>query len=307
MTFDTDMNGIFEDLRNTFRRQNNALMQIIVINLMVFVFLNLLYVILHLTYGRAASASLFGYFSSFITLPSTLRELVFRPWTFVTYFFAHVDFFHILGNLLFLYWFGKVIEEYLGSKRVTSLYVLGGLAGGVAFMLFYPLLPDYRGAALIGASAGVSAMVVGAATLTPNYIFHLFLLGPVPIKYIALFQVLFFVFGLRGMNPGGEIAHLGGALIGYIYVIQLQKGNDWGKWIHNFLGLFKRRSKMKATYVSKTKVTVGSTHNAANSRNTASETPDQAEIDAILDKISATGYESLTKEEKQKLFKASKH
>ncbi len=185
--------------------------------------------------------------------------------------------------------------------------MLGGLAGGVAFMLFYPLLPDYRGAALIGASAGVSAMVVGAATLTPNYIFHLFLLGPVAIKYIALFQVLFFVFGLRGMNPGGEIAHLGGALMGYLYIVQLQKGNDWGKWIHSFLGFFKRRPKMKATYVSKTKVTVSSTHNVANSRNSMSDTPDQAEIDAILDKISATGYESLTKEEKQKLFKASKN
>jgi membrane associated rhomboid family serine protease len=300
------MNGILDDLKNTFSRRNNALWQIIVVNILVFVFLNLLHVFLFLGMGQLASDRLFDYLTSFITLPVAFRDLIYRPWSFITYFFSHVGFMHILGNMLFLYWFGKVIEEYLGSKRVVSLYVLGGLFGGLAFMLFFPLLPDFSGrGSLIGASAGVSAMVVGAATLMPNYIFHLFLIGPVPIKYIALFQVLFFVFGLRGMNPGGEIAHLGGALMGYLFIMQLKKGNDWGAWIHALPNLFKRKPKMKASYVNKAKVTVNTAYNTGSNRSSTSDMPDQDEIDAILDKISASGYESLSKEEKQKLFKAS--
>ncbi len=136
-------------------------------------------------------------------------------------------------NMLFLYWFGKLIDEYLGTRRLINLYLLGGIIGGISYLLIYNLIPNFRqsiGTPLLGASGAVYAVVIGAATLMPNYTFFLLLLGAVRIKYIAaFFLVLSFVDLSRDSNPGGNIAHLGGALLGFIFITQLKKGNDLGK------------------------------------------------------------------------------
>lgn len=232
--------------------------------------------------------------SNYLTLPSYLPELAVRFWTPITYMFMHADIFHILFNMLWLYWFGQIFEEFLGKKRTIGLYLMGGLAGGILFVLAFNLLPLFsyikQASHVVGASASVMAIVVAAATIVPNYEISLILIGPVKIKWIALFYVAVDFLLTTGPNAGGQIAHLGGALIGFVYVKQLQRGNDW---IEGITKIFKPKSKLKVVATNRSVVT--------------SAKPRQDEVDEILDKISRTGYESLNKHEKEVLFRASKH
>ncbi len=302
------MNGLFDDIKNAFKRQDNALVQLILINIIVFLGTLIL----------ATTLTLVGlkqFYTSYIEiqfeLPSSLSNLIWVPHTVLTYAFQHADLWHILYNMLVLYWFGVVIIDYLGSKRIVSIYILGALAGAFGFLILSnTLLPSNT--YLIGASGAVFAVMVAAATLAPDYTFYLLFFGPIRIKYIAPVLVILSYIGLSGNNAGGQAAHLGGALIGYIYIIQLKKGNDIGAWIHDFAdsikGLFKKESKVKMSHSGQKKSKVYS-NNAANAYNTNSspnEVPNQEEVDAILDKITESGYNSLSKEEKQKLFNASK-
>lgn len=232
--------------------------------------------------------------TSYLSLPASLPQLVHRFWTPVTYMFMHAGIFHILFNMLWLYWFGQIFEEFLGKKRTVGTYLLGGLAGGILFIAAYNLFPAFAdvriGSTVVGASASVMAIVVGAATIAPNYTIMLFFLGPVKIKWIALFYVVIDFLSISGANAGGEIAHLGGAMLGFFYVRQLQKGNDW---VTSIASLFKKKPHLKVASTNRDK--------AMSSR------PRQDEVDAILDKISKSGYESLSKNEKEVLFRASKH
>jgi membrane associated rhomboid family serine protease len=316
--------GILEEFRNAFSKPNNSLFQIIWINVAVFVALNTLGVILWLfqisdfspNQCTVGSADLFCTVLRFLEIPASVTNFLYQPWTLITYFFTHVNFFHILFNMLFLYWFGKLINEFLGDKKVVILYFLGGIAGGLLYILIYNVLPQFSERVeityMLGASAGVFAIVVGAAVFMPNFTMYLLLFGPVRIKYIAIFYVLLSFFSLPGANAGGEIAHLGGAAIGFIYIKQLQKGNDIGGWIISSIAFVKsffvRQPKIKVSYSSgdhassKTKAS----GKGKTSRTTDANMPNQAEIDTILDKISQSGYESLSKDEKQKLFNASK-
>lgn len=303
------MNSFVEEFKHAFKRPDNGLMQLLVINLVIFVALLILEVVLTLSGFR----SLYDAMVLQLMMPSDVATFFTRPWTLITYFFTHTGFFHILFNMLFLYWFGRLIAEYLGNRKVVSLYILGGIAGGLFFMLIYNILPYFQDrvatSAMLGASAGVFAVTVGAATLMPNYTFVLFLIGPVKIKYIAIFYVFVSFVQTIGNNAGGELAHLGGALVGYVFIRQLQGGTDWGRpvWavLDFFKGLFSRRSRIKVTHSRRSSSRTSYSPNAGKTINITPRA-DQDEIDAILDKISESGYESLTKEEKQKLFNASK-
>ncbi|MGD1840697.1 MAG: rhomboid family intramembrane serine protease [Thermonemataceae bacterium] len=300
------MNNFFEELKNAFKKRDNGLMQIITINIIVFLFINIVHLILWLGNADALYKRVLDQFS----VPASLTSLMYRPWTLVTYLFTHEGIFHILFNMLFLYWFGKIIVEYLGNKRLVNVYVLGGLIGAFFYLALYNFVPRLPlSAEMIGASGGVYAVMVAAATLRPNLTFYLLLLGPVRIKYIAGFFVLLSFIQLPQVNAGGNAAHLGGALIGYMFISQLRKGNDLGAWITNFLGwlggLFRRKPKMKVTYVKKEKVK-SKVKVQGNGESMSSAAPNQDEIDRILDKISASGYASLTKEEKQRLLDASR-
>ncbi|WP_424962387.1 rhomboid family intramembrane serine protease [Ekhidna sp.] len=300
--------GIKEEFSNAWSKPNNAVVQIILINLIVFVAARVFKVFFDLS---GATESFFWIFRK-LQLPADIGTLLLQPWSLVTYFFTHFDFFHILFNMLFLFWFGRIIQEFLNSKRVISLYVLGGLAGGLLYIFIYNFLPFYADrvtdSMMLGASAGVYAIVVGAAVFMPNYTFFLIFIGPVKIKYIAIFYVFMSFIGTTGANAGGEIAHLGGALVGWLYISQLNKGSDMGGWVINFIhfvkSLFKPQPKIKVTHRSGNRRPSGAKKKAGASKAT-DQTP-QSEIDAILDKISESGYESLTKDEKQKLFNASK-
>ncbi|NMM50306.1 rhomboid family intramembrane serine protease [Marinigracilibium pacificum] len=305
-------NSFIDDFKNAWNRPNNAVMQLIFINVIIFLVMAVLWVLTSITgfgdFGQKILIQLFY-------IPASFGEFIYRPWTIITYAFAHnlEDIFHILFNMLFLYWFGKLILEYLGSDRVISIYINGAIAGAVLYLLAYNFIPFYiertPGWGMIGASAAVDAIVVAAATLLPNYTFHLLLLGPVRIKYIAAFVVVMSFIQSTGGNAGGNIAHLGGAFMGWLYIVQLQKGTDLGRWVFAvrsfFIGLFKPKPKIKVTY-KKSDTTSSSSSKSTSTSGSKADKASQDEIDRILDKISEKGYSSLSKEEKQKLFDASK-
>ncbi|MEQ9443756.1 MAG: rhomboid family intramembrane serine protease [Cyclobacteriaceae bacterium] len=297
------MNNILDELKHAFQRPNNGLMQIIVINLIIFLVLLFLEVILTLS----GASNIYHTIVDQLTLPAAIGKFLYQPWTIITYFFTHEGFFHILFNLLFLYWFGRIISEFLGDEKVVNLYILGGLAGGIFYILIYNLIPYFADriatSEMLGASAGVYAVVVGAATFMPNYSIPLILLGPVRIKYIAMFYVIISFAGAAGPNAGGDLAHLAGAGLGFLFIKQLQRGNDLGKPVTQFLVF------VKSFFVRQPKVKVAYRSQKTNGRPkpTAAYPTKQDEIDAILDKISDSGYDSLTREEKKKLFDASKN
>jgi len=294
--------GVFDEFKDAFRKPNNELIQIILVNVGVFVVVSILNVFL----GLGEYNDIYKLIIAQLMLPSSIDGFIVKPWTLITYFFTHVDIFHIFWNMLILYWFGKHVVEYLGSKKLFSLYFLGGICGGLFFMLIYNILPIFQeqvkqSVPMLGASAGVFAVMVGAATLTPNHTWFLWILGPVRIKYIALFLVFLSFRHTIGDNAGGNLAHLGGAFIGYLYVRQIQNGKDIGHWIIGardfIMSFFVSNPKIKVSYKRP-----GSSPRAGGKTARVA----QDEIDAILDKISDSGYDSLTKEEKEKLFNASK-
>tara|TARA_Y100001972_G_scaffold129224_1_gene195396 strand:+ start:3381 stop:4280 length:900 start_codon:yes stop_codon:yes gene_type:complete len=296
-------NGFFDEFKNAWDKPNNALVQIIIINVLIFVVLLVLKVLLVVS----EQGAIYEMIRSKLMLPASIPLLLKQPWTVVTYFFTHERFLHIIFNMLFLYWFGRIIQEFLGQNKVIALYVLGGLAGGLFYILIYNIIPFYQdrvaGSLMLGASAGVYAIVVGAATFMPNYTFFLLFLGPVKIKYIAIFYVLLSFSQSIGSNAGGELAHLAGAGVGFLYITQLNQGNDMGNWVIQFIKW------IKSFFVSKPKIKVthrNKTQQKSSTKRTVNIEADQDEIDAILDKISQSGYESLSKDEKQKLFNASK-
>jgi membrane associated rhomboid family serine protease len=294
---------MFEEFKNAFNRSNNGHVQLIIINVAVFIVLGIFYVFARI----GGFDSIFKIVHDQFVIPPTLAEFMTRPWTVLTYAFAHslTDILHILFNMIVLYWFGKLFVEYLGSDKLVSLYILGALAAATFYLLMFNTVPffkqqsDFPG--MVGASGAIYAIMVGAATLLPDYTFFLFFFGPVRIKYIAAIYIVISFLGSVGTNSGGNIAHLGGALMGFIYIKQLQAGVNWGGWITSVLdwikNIFKPRTNVKVSY-RKTE--------QPKPKASAQSKASQEEIDAILDKISDRGYESLSKDEKEKLFNASK-
>lgn len=284
-------NFIIEDFKNEWRKKDNGLIKIILINVILFVGISFIQVIMTIS----GLSSFFNIFINKLMLPASFNIFIFQPWSIITYFFLHLNFMHILWNMLFLYWFGKIIQDNIGNNALISLYVLGGIIGGLLFMAIYNIIPYYvervPESLMLGASAGVFSIVVGSATLLPNYSFYLLLIGPVRIKYIALFYVLLSFFDVAGSNAGGEIAHMGGAIIGYIYIKKLQNGIDIGQGLINFINLFNNNQVSEVRDEKDTNIF---------------EESSQDEIDKILDKISESGYSSLSKDEKERLFNASK-
>ena len=295
---------MLEEFKNAFSRPNHAHVQLIIINVVVFLAVGVIFV-----FSRILSfESVFAVIHNQFSIPPKFSDFILRPWTIISYAFMHdlYSIFHILFNMLALYWFGRLFIEYLGSDKLVALYILGALAAGVCYLLVFNSVPYFKNQAdfpgMVGASGAIYAVMVAAATLMPNYTFFLFFFGPVKIKYIVGFYIVVSFLGSVGANAGGNIAHLGGALMGFVYIKQLQIGVNWGGWITAVTDwskdLFNPRPKVKVSYRKN--------ETANGKKNTNLSGISQSEIDDILDKISDGGYESLTKEEKEKLFKASK-
>ncbi|MBD1394003.1 rhomboid family intramembrane serine protease [Mucilaginibacter glaciei] len=289
------MSTLWQNIQYKIQQSGSKITLLIGINVAIFLLINVTAIVEQLFSGFGNSAIL-NLTNEYLLLPASLPKLLTRFWTPITYMFMHAGIFHILFNMLWLYWMGKIFEEYLGNKRTIGLYLFGGLAGGLLFVACYNLLPAFTNvnaaatSTIVGASASVMAVIIATATLLPDYTISLILIGPVKLKWIALFYIVIDFFGIAGANAGGEIAHLGGALMGFIYIKQMQRGNDF------ILAISKLfiRSKPKLKVVA---------NPAAPKR--SSGLPQQDEIDRILDKISGSGYDSLSKQEKETLFRAS--
>ena len=245
--------------------------------------------------------------------PKEPVEFLMKPWSIITYSFLHSGIWHILSNMLILYFSGIYFLNYFSPKRLLNYYFLGVIIGALVYMLSYNLFPAFQGTGrsyLMGASAGVMAVLIGIASHIPNMRVRLMLIGSIKFWWIAAFLVVLDIIQIPMGNAGGHLAHLGGAALGYLYTTQLQKGNDIGKWFENLMdgiaALFKpkeKKARMKTVHRS------GKTAKTA-SRESKSKAMDkdnkQKKVDAILDKISKSGYDSLSKAEKDFLFQAGK-
>lgn len=300
------MGHMLTDLKETFRR-GNIFIQLIYINVGIFVAGTLIGILLKL-FNLNADA-LFSLFA----LPAYLPRFIQQPWSLFTYMFMHAGFLHILFNMLWLYWFGSLFLQFFSGKHLRGLYVLGGVCGGLMYMLAYNVFPYFSEvlpySTAVGASASVLAIVAATAYREPNYRIQLFLFGAIRLKYLAMIVIGIDVLSITSSNAGGHIAHLGGALAGLWFASSLNKGRDLTAWINWLLdgiaSLFqkktwKRKPKMKIHYGG------GVTDREKDYDYNARKKEQSEEIDRILEKLKKSGYNSLTTEEKKSLFDASK-
>jgi membrane associated rhomboid family serine protease len=292
--------GIIEEIKYSFSK-GDYLVKLIYINIGIFLLANIISVVNSL---MAYSDTNFA--TQYLSMPAYLPGLARHFWTPFTYMFLHEGFLHILFNMLWLFWMGRIFVEYLSSFRLLSVYLAGGLAGAALYLLAYNTLPAFSPSAfnlsyLMGASASVMAIVIAVAAYVPNYSVTLVFIGPVKLKYIGLVIIIIDVISIAGSNAGGHIAHLGGAVFGYLYGTSMRSGTDFLSFAHPLLGKF-------------TGFFVPKQHHLKVNKNTSprfehirQEPPlhSQKEIDAVLDKIAKSGYDSLNKDEKELLFRIS--
>ena len=290
------------------------LTRIILVNVAVFVAM----VVLNLTLGifydfDAPSPTFHNKVLPWFTLSADWTTNLFRPWVFITHMFLHVEFFHILWNMLLLYWFGRIVGDLLGDRRILPIYILAGLTGAMIYVLAASFnTPWAMGKYALGASAAVLGVLTAAAMTAPDYQIRLLFLGTVRLKYIIAVLILLDLIAISSNNnSGGSIAHLGGAFMGYIFVVQLQKGNDWAIPMNRFFdwvnGIFS--GKGAAAPVTNRRTTAKVRQMKTNRKGNAApkdELSHEARLNAILDKIKKEGMESLSEEEKEFLLKASK-
>lgn len=290
-------------------KQMGVVERLILVNVLVFVLFILLEVITFLF----QVPDFIGKLQNWLVLPRELKEFIFKPWTLLTYAFLHAGFWHIASNMIILYFSGRFFLTFFSPKRLLNYYFLGALAGGIFFLASYNIFPvfaDGRSYTLLGASASVMAVLIGVATYSPNMAIRLFMFN-IKLWWIAAFFVIKDFVMIPVENPGGHIAHLGGAALGYFYTTQLAKGRDIGLWfegiIDTIVGMFSSRPSTPFTKVYKNKSKPQHQRGPFQSNsNYASNDEKQKKIDAILDKISKNGYDSLTKEEKDFLFNAGR-
>jgi membrane associated rhomboid family serine protease len=289
---------IVEEIKATFKKGSN-LTKLIYINLGVFLLAILVRIVVFLF---KLDESFFSVVN-LLAIPSDLSSLLIKPWTFFSYMFLHERFWHILFNLLWLYWFGVIFLRFLHEKKLLSIYLVGGLVGAVFYVLAFNIFPVFSESVeysvALGASASVMAVVVATAVYAPDYQVMIPFLGPVKIKYIAIIFVVLDLIQLPIENSGGHIAHLGGAFWGFLYIRNLRNGKDiaarFDRLMDTVFSWFRSGKRLKVSY--KRPMTDMEYNQKKN--------VDQARIDQILEKISQSGYDSLSKEEKDILFNYS--
>ena len=297
-------NSIIDDLKWQFNH-GNIVNRLVLINIFVFLFFCIVKVFFFFVEQTASYEGMMDW----LYLPAAPLKIIQRPWTFVSYQFLHAGFLHILFNMLWLYWLGRILVQYTSERRIFFLYIFGGFFGGLAYILAYNFIPVFATvtskAFMLGASASVMAIIVATATLLPNYEIRLFFIGFVKLKYIALVAILLDVITISESNPGGHIAHLGGAFFGWWFMSRFQKGTDLSAGFYRAIDWTKEKLSKnpspKMVYKNEEKI-----NERYPETNVSIEKDRQAAVDAILDKISAGGYDSLSAEEKEFLFRFSK-
>jgi len=291
--------NIVSEIKTSFK-SGSTLIKLLYVNIGVFIIVNVVHLVLFLLNIPPEQYSIVNWLS----VPANLNLLMTRPWTMITYMFLHEEIWHIIFNMLWLYWFGHIFLQYLDDKKLFQVYILGGIAGAFFYILCYNIFPAFQqllpSSIALGASASVLAVVIAISAYVPDYSINLLFIGPVKIKYIAIFTIILDIVSIKAGNSGGHLAHLGGAIFGYVYIMNLKKGKDLGLGIHKIsdfiFNLFTPRKKIKISYQRPK-----SDFEFAKEKNNR-----QKETDRILDKIAKGGYESLSKEEKEFLFNQSK-
>lgn len=308
-TFDTVFNSILNDIRYQFR-SGNTITRLIIVNVALFLAITLFQLILLLSAGFKPQHGLFGEVMNYLFLSDDLVWDAMHPWTILTHMFTHVGFFHLLFNMMILYWFGRIAGDLLGDHRMLPLYLFSGLAGALVYLLTAPLIYD-GGSNLHGASAAIMGIVAAAGITAPDYQMRLLLIGDVRLKYIVAGLLLIYVIGIANMeNVGGHMAHLGGAAFGFFYVHMLRQGVDLTRGFRSLISLFKKPARPPSRPV-KRKVTMEVRHRATHQKSDSTipvEHPvddDQERLDAILDKIKQSGFDNLSEEDKKFLHDAS--
>lgn len=270
----------------------NIVERMIIINIAIFI----------LAYLFNTFSFLFQIDGNFIvnwfSLQPNFGLLLVRPWTIVSYGFLHLGFFHILFNMMVLFYFGNLFLDFFNSKQFLAYFIFGIIAGGFIYMLSYNYLPGLKTqeSLLVGASAGVMAIVIGISSHIPQYSLRFRFIGNIKLLYIAIVLVVLDIVQIPSGNAGGHLAHLGGSLMGFIMTRYLNQGNDLVLWFSSFF-VKKEKKPLKTVYKSEHKKSY---------RKPESKSEEQAKVDSILDKISKSGYDTLTKEEKDYLFNAGK-
>lgn len=323
--------SIWDDIKREYS-YGNMVTRLVIINVVVFVAINLIWVALRLSHAYQ-TPPIYEDIVHFFSISSDWLYFLTHPWGIFTSMFLHEGFFHILFNMLFLYWFGRIVGDFYGDHRILPLYLLAGLAGNAAFFLAANLLPiaPPGGAFAIGASGAVMGIVVAAGVIAPDYEMRLLFLGNVKLKFIVGALVLIDIVGIAGdINTGGHFAHLGGAFFGWFFVRRIQNGDDLSVPVNRFLqrirdffrGLGQDRYTDKSSSTSSRKKGPRVAYRNPNKETVRKQNPGrraskrsdgtktklshQEQLDAILDKIKDEGYESLSQEEKEFLFNASK-
>lgn len=275
------------------------LMRIIYINIAVFVVLRLVGLL-----AMLVNPSIMNILK-WVEVSSDPCEVLYRPWTVLTYAFAHYDILHILFNMLWLYWLGRIFMDHFTHKQLAGLYILGALGGAVLYLLAHAILPALSAKSyMLGASASVLAIVCAMALYNPNYKIGLLFIGQISLKWVALFTVLIDLLSVSGTNAGGHIAHLGGALVGVAFAAMMRRGRDITAPLNKAI------DKLSSLFTSKPRrgpgapIAGGSRHTPPSGENHGR--PTEADIDRVLDKIKRSGYSSLTTAERETLFRFSR-
>ncbi|MBU1370681.1 MAG: rhomboid family intramembrane serine protease [Bacteroidetes bacterium] len=292
-------NQFFDNFRHFFSRPA-VLPRLIMVNTAVFLLVYIVNLFFWL-FQLDSSQDLFSPLTRFLAIPASLSQLVVKPWTVLTYMFLHEGFFHLFFNMLVLYFGGQIFLQYLSQRKLLSTYLLGGLTGAAFYVLAYNLFPVFHQVSerslALGASASVLAVLIAAATYVPHYTVNLILIGPVKLKYLAIVFVVLDFFSIQGNNPGGHIAHLGGALWGFLYIWLYRNGKDVYSVFNQF---YRKPMQVKPGYQKANRPLTDDEFNRIKNE-------EQKLIDHILDKIAKDGYKSLTKKEKEFLFKSGKN
>ncbi len=288
-------------------QDGNALVLLLAILAIVFCLFMFLWIVYWMSGNSKAvfEAEILNWF----VLPSNLKTLATRPWTIFTYMFMHVEPMHLIGNILWLWAFGYILQDLSGPRKIIPLFIYGGFAGGIFYVISYNLIPVLSEAAqfshLLGASAGVMAIAIATTALAPGYRIFPMINGGIPLWVLTLIFVVLDFAMITGSNTGGHLAHLAGAAAGFIFVHQMRRGRDWSVWMNSFFdwvnNLFnpdkrswKKTAKDELHYKSKGTPPFKKIPNITQKR-----------IDEILDKINQQGYRFLTEEEKEILKRAS--
>ena len=284
--------NIWDKIVYEYSKGNSAIRQIIIVNLAAFILTILIGFAARL--GGFSAGSILEYFY----IPSNIGTLLIRPWTIITNVFFHADFWHVAGNLVLLFFIGRILEDFLSNRQMWTIFISGGIIGALLFVVAFNIFPEFhvvvKTKKLLGASGGVTAILVATGMFLPRYVVRPFGLFDVEMRWVALFFIFrdLYMFPVS-QNTGGLFAHIGGALFGVIYILHIQ--GKLGFNLPDFSTLFpikKGTSKLDEVQIRK--------------QNTAKKNkPNQEEVDAILYKISQSGYDSLSQHEKNTLFKAS--